>query len=174
MDKTSLKSKAKREAGRSSKEIEMTPTETQSTNLKPEQKVFDLETMDEVVLFKDVEFSPVQSVEAGLAAVGNDTAKFLAIVNKGLESYVSENAIADPAIPWKQEDEEGVITDFTGTIADAKIVQNLILSMAKSVFGYAKDIAKNAKKAAKENAMTLIRSTPAIRDGLKSQAAPKA
>lgn len=151
----------------------MSPTETKVIELPLQQSVFDLETMDEVTLVKTVPFIPATSVEAALAVVGNDSAKFLEIVNEGLKNHTRETAKNDPSIPWNVEDEEGNLTPFTGSPADAKVVNNLILSMAKSVFGYAKDITREAKKAAKESAMTLIRSTPAIRDGLKSQAAPK-
>lgn len=135
--------------------------------------VFDLDSMDEVTLVKTVHFTPATSVEAALAVVGNDSAKFLEIINEGLKNHTRETAKEDVSIPWMVEDEEGNKTPFTGAPADSAKVNGLILNMAKSVFGYSKDMARDAKRAAKESAMGLIRNTPAIRDGLKAQASTK-
>lgn len=133
--------------------------------------IFDLDSMDEVTLKKVVTFKPAANTQEALAMLGNDSAKFLEVINEGLREHARVSAKSDTSTPWKVEDEEGVETVFSGTVADAKTVNGLILNMAKSVFGYAKDMTRDAKKAAKESAMNLIRSTPAIRDGLKVQAA---
>lgn len=133
--------------------------------------IFDLDSMDEVLLKKFVPFTPVTDTKTALERLGNDSAKFLEVINEGLRQHARETAKTDTSIAWQVEDEEGNLSPFSGTVADAKTVNGLILNMAKSVFGYAKDMTRDAKKAAKESAMYLIRSTPAIRDGLKVQAA---
>jgi hypothetical protein len=70
------------------------------------------------------------------------------------------------------EDEEGnteIATDVKQ--ADKKIVNGLILNLAKSVFGYLKATNKDEKRAAKEAAKNMIKSTPAMKDGLMANAA---
>jgi hypothetical protein len=125
-----------------------------------------------MLLLKKGTFTPVKTLEEAKHRVGGDTAKFLAIINEGLEAEAGRAMINDSSIPWLQEDEEGntsVATDVKP--ADKKIVNGLILNLAKSVFGYLKATNKDEKRAAKEAAKNMIKSTPAMKDGLMANAA---
>jgi hypothetical protein len=163
MDK--LSSRAGRPKGK-----KMTPT-TGKTE-KVTSTVFDLDSMSEVTLIKNVEFAPVANTQEALHRVGNDAAKFLAIINDGLRQHVRESAKSDNSIPWLFEDEEsGETTAFAGTPADMKAVNSLKLTLAKTIFGYNKDSDVEQKRAAKESALKMIAGNEDIRKGLKENAA---
>ena len=73
-------------------------------------------------------------------------------------------------------DDEGEPTNelngpFDGQVADSKKVGNLVLSLAKSVFGFTQNMTKEEKRQTKESAMDMVKSTPAIRNGLAKTAA---
>lgn len=138
---------------------------------------FDLDTMEDVLLFKQADFKPVTDTAQALERLGNDASRFLAIVNEGLEAEAGRALMADSSIPFLEQDETGVFTPFAGTTADPATVNPLILNLAK-MFGYPSGQkgpeAKAKKDAAKAQAIELIKNTPAIREGLKTAATPKA
>ena len=149
---------------------QMTPTSGTKTETV-RSTIFDLDSMSEVTLIKTVEFEPVKTTAEALARVGNDAAKFLEMVNSGLRDHVRESAKSDSNIPWLQENEEGETVEFAGTPADSKAVNSLVLTLAKTIFGYSKDSTADQKRKAKDSAMTMIASNEAIRAGLKENAA---
>ena len=140
--------------------------------------IFDLSTMDEVTLVKAVpDFIPAENSAEVLARVGNDSIKLLAIMNDGLRAAERE-AVANNTDPFHtyELDESGEPTDkvngpFTGIAADSGKVNALVLTLAKTVFGYAKNLTKPEKKAAKESALEMIRTNDAIKAGLQKSAA---
>lgn len=147
----------------------------------PIQKtVFDLDSMEEVLLVKAVpDFKEAESSHEVLARVNNDTAKMLKLLNDGLRLAEREQ-IASGSDPWHTfaTNDEGEYTDevngaFTGTIADSKAVNALKLTLAKTVFGFSKSMSKEEKSAAKESALEMIKTTPAIKAGLQKSAAIK-
>ena len=158
----------------------MTPAngESQAKVITRQRGVIDLNTMEEVLLKKQTNFHPVSTTEEALKRLNHNAAKFLEIVNEGLESEAGRALMADNTVPFMVEEEnaEGVATwvPFTGVQADATIVNPLILNLAKGVFGYPSGEkgpeAATRKAAAKASAIELIKNTPAIRDGIKSQA----
>lgn len=135
--------------------------------------LFDLDSMSDVTLVKPVpDFEPVSTPQEAMARLGNDSVKLLQVINDGLMGHLRDSVKDDPNIPWNTEDEEtGELTLFTGTPADSKAVNGLVLNLAKSVFGYTKDSTPVEKKAAKEAAMEMVKSTPKIVEGLKKNAA---
>ena len=136
--------------------------------------IFDLNTMDEVTLIKPVpEFKPVTSTHDALARLGNDSARFLKVINDGLESEERDAVRDNSEIPWAVEDEEGNLVPFEGVPADKKAVNTLRLNLAKSVFGLTKEMSLEEKQKAKSDAMEFIRSTPKIVEGLKKTAISK-
>jgi hypothetical protein len=145
----------------------MIPTE--ATERRPQKSLFDLDTMSTLVLVKPYTFTPVSDAKSALERVGNDTFKFLEIINRGLQSFQDEAVKADSAIPWKVEDEEGNLTDFTGTPADDKAVNALVLNMAKASFGYLKAKDADEKRASKQAALDFIKSQPVLIAGMKAQ-----
>lgn len=151
----------------------MTPnTDTNAVEtLRPQKTMFDLDTMEEVTAVKVIEFKPVADTKEALDRLGNDSAKFLEVINRGLRTEVQESAKADASIPWQVEDEEGKLSPFTGTPANMTGVNQLVLSLAKQVFGYSKDAPLEKKRAAKESAIKMIRESEPIREGLKRTAA---
>lgn len=144
----------------------MTPTTGTKTE-RVNNTVFDLDSFDDVLLFKNVAFEPVTTTQEALARVGNDTAKFMEIVNEGLRQHVRESAKNDNSTPWLQEDEDGDVSEFTGTIASGKDVNTLKLTLAKTLFGYGKAKDADAKRASKAKAMDFIKSNDEIRESLK-------
>lgn len=147
----------------------MTPTN--GNKLRTQRSLFDLDSMSDVSLFKEIEFQPVTTAEEALNRVGHDKAKFLAVINEGLQSHALEAARNDNSIPWMQENDEGEASAFAGTPADSKAVNGLVLNLAKSVFGYSKDATPDQKRAAKQSALDMVKATPAIVEGLKKNAA---
>lgn len=149
----------------------MTPTASEAKTIPLQSTVFNLDTMEDVLLFKEVSFAPVTSTKEALERLGNDAAKFLAVINEGLESETRRAAKGDSSIPWLTEDEEGNRSEFVGTPADSKAVNSLVLTLAKTIFGYSKDADADKKRAAKQNAFEMIKTNDAIRAGLKQNAA---
>jgi hypothetical protein len=150
---------------------QMNPTEATSKTIPIQKTLFDLDTMSEVTLFKEVEFTPVTTTEEALKRLGHDAKKFLAVINDGLETETARAARSDSSIPWLSENDEGEKVAFAGTPADSKAVNGLVLNLAKSVFGYTKESEPEAKRAAKQSAIDMITSNEAIREGLKKNAA---
>ena len=150
----------------------MTPsTANEPKVLNVTRTIFNLDTMEEVLLNKDVTFSPVTTTAEALSRLGGNAEKFLAVINEGLESEARRSAVGDSNIPWLQENEEGEKSQFEGTPADSKAVNGLVLTLAKTIFGYTKDATKDKKRSAKDQAFEMIKSTEAIRNGLKENAA---
>jgi hypothetical protein len=156
----------------------MNPTEQ---NTKPEpivvsKSVFDLDTFADVTLVKPVDFTAATSTEEALSRLGGDTAKLLSVINEGLLEVRKREVKAD-ASAWMQEveNEDGTtaLEAFDGTIADQKMVNNLVLNIAKSSFGYNKAAAakdKAGKAKAKQAAMDFVSSNEVLKNGLKENA----
>jgi hypothetical protein len=126
----------------------------------PVQKsFFDLDSFEDVTLVKEGSFEPVADTASALARVGNDASKFLALVNEGLKAEYQRQFRADPS-GWMLKDEDGNLTPFTGTPADSV-----------AVYRYSKEMSASDKAKAKESAMTLIKNTADIREGLKKNGA---
>lgn len=140
-----------------------------------QKSVFDLDTMEEVTLVKTPPpMQEVTSIDELLARVGNDSTKMLKIVNDGLEDEYRKAFAENPEEAWHTFDDEGEPNgEFTGTIAEPKAVNSLILTLAKAVFGFSKEMTKDQKKAAKASAVEMIKTTEAIKDGLRKSAAKK-
>jgi hypothetical protein len=138
-----------------------------------QRSAFDLDSFSEILLGKEFEFTPVTSQEEALQALGNDSKRLLEVINNGLKSEI-RNQVAEDPDGWHVFDDEGELNGpFTGTLADMKAVNNLILTLSKTVFGYSKDLSKDQKRAAKDAAMEMIKNTEAIKAGLKKSAARK-
>ena len=151
----------------------MATTQTNPTpkveTLKIQRTVFDLSSFDDVKLVKEVP-APVKvaSVEEALAAVGNDTAKLLAVINDGLVSDLREreyNSIAGFLVV-DSESGDATETEYSGTFADekkGKAINLMLLSMAKAFSGGMWDSStREQKKAWKDAALTAVKATPAI------------
>lgn len=139
--------------------------------------VFDLDSFEDVYLTKEVPFQEAASVEEALARLGGDSKKLLEAVNDGLLADAKRVASKDTSIPWmiELENEDGTTKRevFSGTVADSKIVNGMVLNLAKSVYGYNKAAAakdKAGKQKAKESAMAFIAGNEVIKNGLKENA----
>lgn len=141
--------------------------------LKVQRTIFDLDAFDSKLLGKEIKFAPAATFEAALSAVGNDQAKLLDLINKGLELQVRDAAYYNNE-GWRAFDEDGDLKDaFTGTITEPKNVNQTVATLAKTIFGYNKDMKPEQKKAAKDAAMKMVRETEGIREGLKRRAMQK-
>ena len=146
-------------------------TPTEGRTIVRQWAVFDLDTMEEITLKKEKAWAPVSSAKEALERVANDTAAFLQIVNDGLMAAEERALVADSSIPWLQEDEEdGTLKTFVGAVADKKAVNMLRLTLAKTVFGFAKGMKPKEKQAAKEAALEMIRTSDKIKAALDTQA----
>lgn len=156
----------------------MNPSE-QTTKPEPivvSKSVFDLDSFSDVTLVKPVTFAPAVSTEEALQRLGGDSAKLLSVINEGLLEVRKREVRADDSA-WMQEveAEDGTVTmeAFDGTIADQKMVNNLVLNIAKSSFGYNKAAAakdKAGKSKAKQAAMDFVSSNEVLKNGLKENA----
>ncbi len=137
-----------------------------------QRTLFNLDAFQEVTLVKDFpDPAPVSTVQDALARLGNNSDRLMEIINAGLLNEERNKFAGDPN-GWLTVDEEGTLgAPFVGTVADQKKVNALVLTMAKTVFGYSKDLDNAAKEAAKTQAQEFIKNTPAIREGLKKSAA---
>ena len=135
-----------------------------------EKTLFDLSTFEEVTLYKEVAASPVSSVQDALARLGGDSNKLLAVINDGLLAEATREARLSPE-GWFAKDDEDKLIAFEGVPANAKKVNGLVLNLAKSVFGFGKDMTKDQKRDAKTAAKDMIKNTTAIREGLAKNAA---
>ena len=140
--------------------------------LRVPSSVFDLDTMDEVSLIKTKEFTPAVDAREAHQRLGGDAEKFLAVINEGLASFERKALKNSTDIPWEVADEDGNSTGkaFSGTPANSKGVNTLVLTLAKTIFGYAKDAKVEDKRAAKESALEMIRGNEAMKAGLKRSA----
>jgi hypothetical protein len=144
----------------------MTPTTTTSKPLVKTQTMFDLDTMSNVTLVKRSSFTDVSTTAEALQRLNGSTEKLVEAINRGLKAYEAELLAANTSIPWTVENEEGEFEDFTGTPADDKKVNALVLSLAKSMGGYHKGMSPEEKKSTKAQAIEVIRNTAVIREGL--------
>lgn len=156
------------------------PAATQKTETTNEPReltitdaVFDLDTFEEVTLQKKVLFTPIKDQDAALTMLSTDGEKMLRIINKGLEAELRSVEKKNPA--GFQVVEDGDLKgEYTGTPANMANVNSLVLTMAKTMYGFSKDLSPEAKRTAKDAAKDFIRSQPAIKENLKKQAAASA
>lgn len=137
---------------------------------------FDLSQFDDVTLVKQGMFLPVSDVKEALARLGNDSSSLNQVINDGLKARAMQE-LRSSADGWHtyKVDAEGEITDeingpFDGQLADIKMVNNLVLAMAKSMYDFGKATNKEQKRASKEKARDFVKSNPAIREGLAKSA----
>ena len=142
-------------------------TPTTAEAIRKTQTVIDLETFEDVTLVKVGTFTPAVDAKEALHRLGNDSARLLEMINDGMRADAQRN-LGNTSDPWQVEDEEGNLVVFAGTPADPAKVNALRLVLAKTVFGYSKDLPLEARQAAKDKAMTMIKTTDAIKNGLKT------
>lgn len=142
-----------------------------SEPIKTQSTLFDLDTMEEVLVLKTVPFTDVTRTEEALERLGNNADRLIAVINRGLRAEIAQDIKRDTNIPWQIENEEGNLVDFTGTLVDAKTVNTLALNMAKSIFGYSKEQPIEKRREAKAAALNVIKNTEVIRENFKKQAA---
>ena len=134
------------------------------------QSVFDLDTKSDITLFKQGTFTPATSAKEALEAVGNDSDKFLQIINAGLRDYTREQLSSNDSVAWQAKDEEGNLVPFSGTTISEEKSKQLaanVLNMAKMVFQYSKEMSRDEKRVAKEKAQEMLLSNPAVLASLK-------
>lgn len=150
-------------------------TQTQTPQTKDVTKtVFDLSIFDDVKLTKSVQLpTPVTSVEQALAAVGNDSAALLAVINDGLAERAIETAKKD--MSGFQVAEE--IGDFkAGQIYEGKFAEGdkskqlnaSVLNLAKAMNSSWDTLSADAKRTAKAAVSEMLRRNPAFLAGLQA------
>lgn len=137
----------------------------------------------EVTLVKQVAFTPAESLQAALEALGNDQEALLKIINSGLAEKAKDEA-RDNSAAWRtyKLDEQGEIVtengvpvingEFTGSLVDSDKLNMILLPMAKNVKGEngqtlwpekgAKGDTAKMKRDAREKALELIKGNPAL------------
>jgi hypothetical protein len=148
----------------------MTPSEAKP--IKVQKSVFDLDSKEDVTLQKVGNCPPVATMHELNERLAHDSATILWVMNKGLEAHFRETLEADETVPWQLLDGEGNLVPFSGTTLSeeksAQLAAN-VLSMAKMLFGYSKDMVggKDAKRKAKDDAQAMLLSNPAVIEALK-------
>lgn len=139
---------------------------------------FDLDAFEDAYVGKMFTVPQVSSMADALAICNGDHTKLLEVVKTGLTQAARDKAYAS-ADGWYEMNEKNPneVTDvpFKGTPASPKGVNQMIMTMAKTVFGYVSgrnlaEVVKANNDKAKENAANLIKTTDAIREGLKQAA----
>jgi hypothetical protein len=144
--------------------------------IRTTKRGIDLSTFEDVTLYKDVPRPHVvDSIQAALAALGNDHNRLMEIVNSGLASAAVENARTSDA-GWLKLDDDGKPTQetFDGQLASNEVVNPTVLLFAKNNFDYDRAETPEAKRAAKQSAKDLIRSMPKVLEGLQKRSAAAA
>lgn len=135
-----------------------------------QRTILDLSTMGEITVRKPHASAPeVTSVEQALTLLGNDTKKLFAIIHDGLEAEIKKTAGAEPGGWFTQDEDEKYTVPFTGTQADRDKFNSLVLTMAKTAFGWGKDLTNEQKVAVKAKAADYIKSQPILLAGLKAE-----
>lgn len=140
--------------------------------LKVTAKPFDLDAFETIETYKEGTFVPAADAAEALSRLGGDATVLLSIINRGLKEQAIED-LRNSETPWLTKDEDGNITEYKGESADESAVSDLVLTLAKTVFGFDnrdKSQTKEQKRAMKEKALGMIRDTPAIRNGLVERA----
>lgn len=145
---------------------------TAERKLKVIRTVFDLAEFESNTVGKMVAFKPVADVAEALAELGGDATALIALINKGREARVRDEA-ANSSEGWFELDDKNALTAevFNGQITEPKHVNQTVSTLARTIFGLSKSMSAEQKKAAKESAMKMVRETPVIRDGLAKRAA---
>lgn len=146
------------------------------------KQVFDLKTFGEVWIGREFTPSPAfTDMPAALAYFGNDEAKVLAALT-ALKTQAETKAAEDAPLSefhTFELDADGEITDKLNGLADItpvneKLVNDLILNIAKQHFGFAKNLGVDAKRKAKADALTFVQGQEPLKAYLTimSQTAP--
>ncbi len=139
--------------------------------IKVTSEFFDLVTFEDVRVVKEQAFTPAESTDAALAILGNDNARLLAVINKGLMAE-AKTAMAQSADGWHTYNEDGTVNGaYAGTPADSKKVGPFLLNIAKNVFGFGKDLSKEEKRKRKEMAADFVKGNEQMRAGLAANCA---
>lgn len=148
-------------------------TQTESEPLKTQRTMFDLDTMEEVVLRKQTPFTDAKDETEALARLGNNKDRLIAVINRGLRAELGNELAKDETIPWQEVDDEGNYKPFSGTAVIPTDVNVLILNLAKQAFGYKKDGTLKSRQDAKKAAKDFLKSPAAsiLREGIKKSTA---
>lgn len=140
-----------------------------SKELKTQKTVFDLDSNEDVTLFKVGTFNPIGNISELTARLGNNATLILEIINDGLRQHEMKN-LEGSETPWQVENEEGALVAFTGTpISEEKSKQLAanVLMMAKLAFGFSKEMSPEEKRKAKDSARAQLLANPVVIEGLK-------
>jgi hypothetical protein len=149
--------------------------ETNTTQTTPavilRKTVFDLKTFGDVTLGLHFSAPPAFSNMAeALAYYGNDEAKVLeALTAERTEREKIAALESTPINEWHTFADEAE-TELNGKadveLADEKLVQGLVLKLAKQSFGFSKNATPEVKRAAKEKALQFIRESQEMRTAI--------
>ena len=153
----------------------MSPTTATIATKTVTRTVFDLASFDDVKLEKLVAVpAKPTTIEEALTSAGNDTSKLLDLIHEGLVSEAMEAARADVSgfLVAETEDSEEAGKPYTGQFASDEQkdhINKLVLDFAK-MNGFGKSLAKDKKRALKDEARDTLRPLLLAQLGL----APKA
>lgn len=141
-----------------------------TTHMILRKLVFDLASFGDVALGREFNPSPAfTTMTEALAYYGNDESKVLAALNSDRVESEKSVALEAPISEWHpfNEDDETLSTEAASVQpANDKIVNDLVLNIAKQHFGFSKDAGKDAKRTAKEKAIEFVKGSPELRGAL--------
>jgi hypothetical protein len=128
----------------------------ETVQLKVTTSIMSLETMEDVKLVKIEDFQNVTSTQEAESRLGNDSAKLLDVINRGLQAMRKEELRQDSE-GWRTLDDKGNPNGpFVGEMVDSDKIGGLILQFAK-VNGYSDTKDSGKRKTIKEAASKLVK-----------------
>lgn len=139
---------------------------------RTQKQIFDLLSFDEVLLGKNYSYQQVENASEAFDLLTNDEARIIKVINAGLKAQANDEAYKD-ANGWRLFNDDGKTLngEFTGQPANIKAVNSMVLTLAKSVYKFRKEMTADEKKAAKEKARTFIKNNDELRQGIMETAA---
>ena len=141
---------------------------SETNNITVTKTVFDLASFGKVKLEKTIPEPPApDSVEAALAAAGNDTATFLQIFHSGLTAAAAVEAEKDLTgfyVVSDDDDDDAEKTLYTGTCAteaQGMVIKGMLANLAKAQ-GLEKSMPKARKAEIKANVANFVKANPAL------------
>lgn len=134
-----------------------------------QRTVVSLETLEPVTVVKAFDFdgSTIKTVDDAYAAFGNDATKILNVLKKGLE-YEARNKAGETKDGWFVIEDGEIKGPLSGDTADKDKLNALVLTLAKTAFGYSGAQSAEEKAKAKEAAANFVKTTPALLNGIKA------
>lgn len=145
-----------------------------------QQTITDLQSFEQITVAKPVEFTPVTTAAEALARLSGNHEMFIGLLNAGLAAQTRNESKNDPngwyIVP---EGSQSATLDydkaesFKGVLGDKELFNAGILNMAKSFFGYSKELSAEDKAKTKQQAIDMVKGNVVLLAGVQKNWALK-